>query len=30
LFANPRAWQVLDVIIGVTMMALAVKLALGG
>jgi L-lysine exporter family protein LysE/ArgO len=30
LFANPRAWQVLDAIIGVTMMALAAKLALGG
>ena len=28
LFANPRAWQVLDVIIGVTMIGLAAKLAL--
>ena len=28
LFAKPRAWQVLDVIVGVTMLALAVKLLL--
>jgi L-lysine exporter family protein LysE/ArgO len=28
LFANPRAWRVLDVFIGVTMLALAVKLVL--
>lgn len=28
LFANPRAWQVLDVIIGATMMGLAAKLVL--
>ncbi len=30
LFSNPRAWQVLDVVIGVTMLGLAAKLALGG
>ena len=30
LFANPRAWQVLDVLIGVTMLGLAGKLALAG
>jgi len=30
LFANPRAWRVLDAFIGVTMIALAVKLALEG
>lgn len=29
LFANPRAWRVLDAAIGVTMLALAVKLAVG-
>ena len=28
LFANPRAWRVLDAFIGVTMLALALKLAL--
>lgn len=28
LFANPRAWQVLDVIIGITMIGLAAKLVL--
>ena len=30
LFANPKAWRVLDALIGVTMLALAVKLVLGG
>jgi L-lysine exporter family protein LysE/ArgO len=30
LFANPRAWQVLDVFIGLTMMGLAGKLVLKG
>ena len=29
LLARPRAWQVLDVIIGLTMLAIALKLALG-
>jgi L-lysine exporter family protein LysE/ArgO len=29
LLASPRAWQVLDVLIGLTMLAIAVKLALG-
>ena len=29
LFARPRAWQVLDVLIGVTMLLIAVKLARG-
>jgi len=29
LLARPRAWQVLDVIIGVTMLAIALKLAVG-
>jgi L-lysine exporter family protein LysE/ArgO len=29
LFANPRAWRVLDALIGITMLALAVKLAIG-
>ncbi|MDP3893711.1 LysE/ArgO family amino acid transporter [Nocardioides sp.] len=29
LLARPRAWQVLDVVIGVTMLAIAVKLATG-
>jgi L-lysine exporter family protein LysE/ArgO len=29
LLARPRAWQVLDVLIGLTMLAIAVKLALG-
>jgi L-lysine exporter family protein LysE/ArgO len=29
LLARPRAWQVLDVLIGLTMIAIAVKLALG-
>ncbi|SDE12319.1 LysE/ArgO family amino acid transporter [Nocardioides lianchengensis] len=29
LLARPRAWQVLDVLIGVTMLAIAVSLALG-
>jgi L-lysine exporter family protein LysE/ArgO len=29
LFANPRAWQALDGVIGITMLALAVKLILG-
>jgi len=29
LLARPRAWQVLDVLIGITMLAIAVKLALG-
>ena len=28
--ANPRAWQVLDVLIGVVMLAIALRLALGG
>jgi L-lysine exporter family protein LysE/ArgO len=28
LFADPKAWRVLDVVIGITMLALAVKLAL--
>lgn len=28
LFTNPRAWQVLDVLVGLTMWAIAVKLAL--
>ena len=28
LFAKPKAWRVLDAIIGVTMLALATKLAL--
>jgi L-lysine exporter family protein LysE/ArgO len=30
LLARPRAWQVLDVLIGLTMLAIAVMLALGG
>jgi len=30
LFANPKAWRVLDALIGVTMLALAVKLVLAG
>jgi L-lysine exporter family protein LysE/ArgO len=30
IFARPAAWRVLDGIVGVTMLALAVKLALGG
>ena len=30
LFARPAAWRVLDAVVGVTMLALAVKLALGG
>ena len=30
LLASPRAWQVLDVVIGLTMLAIAVTLALGG
>lgn len=30
LLARPRAWQVLDVLIGLTMLAIAVSLALGG
>jgi L-lysine exporter family protein LysE/ArgO len=30
LFARPAAWRVLDTVVGVTMLALAVKLALGG
>jgi L-lysine exporter family protein LysE/ArgO len=30
LFAWPAAWRVLDAVVGVTMLALAVKLALGG
>jgi L-lysine exporter family protein LysE/ArgO len=30
LFANPRAWQVLDALIGLTMIGLSAKLALGG
>lgn len=29
LFAKPRAWQVLDVLIGLTMLAIALSLALG-
>ena len=29
LLARPRAWQVLDVLIGLTMLAIAVRLALG-
>lgn len=29
LFADPRAWRVLDAVIGITMLMLAVKLALG-
>ena len=29
LLARPRAWQVLDVLIGLTMLAIAVMLALG-
>ncbi len=29
LLASPRAWQVLDVLIGLTMLAIAVKLAVG-
>ena len=29
LLASPRAWQVLDVLIGLTMLAIAAKLALG-
>ncbi|MXG89670.1 LysE family transporter [Nocardioides flavescens] len=29
LLARPRAWQVLDVLIGLTMLAIAIKLALG-
>ncbi|MCW9042256.1 MAG: LysE/ArgO family amino acid transporter [Pseudopelagicola sp.] len=29
LFTNPRAWQVLDVLVGLTMWAIAVKLVLG-
>ena len=29
LLARPRAWQVLDVLIGLTMLAIAVKLARG-
>ena len=29
LFARPRAWQVLDVLIGITMLLIAVKLARG-
>ncbi len=28
--STPRAWQVLDVVIGVTMLAIALRLALGG
>ncbi|WP_323794000.1 LysE/ArgO family amino acid transporter [Nocardioides sp.] len=28
--STPRAWQVLDVVIGLTMLAIAVRLALGG
>jgi L-lysine exporter family protein LysE/ArgO len=28
-FARPRAWRVLDAVVGITMLALAVKLALG-
>ena len=28
-FATPRAWQILDVLIGLTMLAIALKLALG-
>ncbi len=28
-FARPRAWQMLEVVIGVTMWAIAVKLLLG-
>ena len=28
--ASPRAWQVLDVLVGVVMLAIAVRLALGG
>jgi L-lysine exporter family protein LysE/ArgO len=30
LFANPRAWRVLDALIGVTMLALAAKLVVNG
>jgi L-lysine exporter family protein LysE/ArgO len=29
LLATPRAWQVLDVVIGLTMLAIAVGLAVG-
>jgi len=29
IFARPRAWRVLDAVVGITMLALAVKLALG-
>ena len=30
IFARPKAWMWLDVIVGLTMIALAVKLAVGG
>ena len=29
-FASPRAWQVLDVLIGLTMLAIAIRLAAAG